>query len=198
MGLSGGIGAGKTLALAEFARLGARTISLDEVSREVSRPGTASHRRIVRAFGRSVLGPGGEINRKGLAALVFARPELRKRLERLTHPAILAELGRRARKAPPGVVVADVPLLFEGGHEGRFDLTLFVSAPPRNRRARVMRRDRLSAAEVARRMRAQLPDRVKERRADLVVLNDGSRKDFKSKVAQYYQAFELISRSAAK
>src|SRR5262245_52099011 len=99
VGLTGGIAAGKSLALAEFARLGAAAVSSDALSRELSRKGTPLHRRLAAAFGPGVLSEDGELDRAALAALVFKRPALRRRLERLTHPAILSELSRRVAAA---------------------------------------------------------------------------------------------------
>lgn len=193
VGLSGGIGTGKSLALRAFARLGALTVSLDEIARGLSRKAGPLHGRVVRAFGAGVLGRGGEIDRARLAERVFARPSERRRLENLSHPLILREMRRRLARARPPVSVVDVPLLFEAGLEPRFDLTLLVSSGNRAQLSRVMRRDALSAARARARIAAQWPMRVKEARADLVVRNDGSPEDLRSRIAQYYRAFELMS-----
>lgn len=195
IGLTGGIGTGKTLALREFERLGARTVSLDGIARELSRKGTVAYRGIVKSFGRGILGASGEIDRARLAELVFARPRLRRRLEFLTHPGILREMERRIGRARGGVVVADVPLLFEAGRQRRFDLTLMVSASRRAQLRRVARRDGLSPAQVRRRISAQWPSGAKEALADVVISNDGSRKDLQSKIRQYYRAFRLMGAS---
>ncbi len=197
IGLTGGIGTGKSLALKEFARRGASTISLDRIAREVTRKGGAVQRRIARAFGLRVLGRDGSLDRSRLAELVFARPLLRRRLEGLTHPSILREMCRRIRRASGPVVVVDVPLLFEGGHESRFDLTLAVTAKPRNQAARVLARDGLCVSQARRRMAAQWPSADKEARADLVVANDGSRADFLSRIGQYQKAFALMAAGRA-
>lgn len=192
IGLTGGIGAGKSLALAEFARCGAAAIASDEIAREQARPGGPAFPRIVRAFGRGVLDPGGAIDRRELAARAFLTPARRRRLERLTHPHILREMRRRLARAR-GVAVVDVPLLFEKGVEGRFDATLLIDAKPRTRLLRVMRREGLSRAEVRRRMSAQLPDSAKRRRADVVLPNEGSREALRARVREYYGAFVLLS-----
>lgn len=196
VGLTGGIGTGKSLALAELARLGAKTVSLDGLAHGLSRKGGPLHRSIVRAFGRGILGAGGEIDRGRLGDLAFRDPSARRRLERATHPGLLAEMRRRIRRARGGVVVVDVPLLFEKGLERRFDVTLAVACSPARQAARVRKRDGLSGAEVRRRMAAQLPSAEKERRADVVVPNDGSRHDFRRRLKAYYEALSLIQRSA--
>lgn len=192
VGLTGGIGAGKSLALSEFARQGARTMSLDAINRDLSRRGGAAYAKIVAAFGRDVLGPDGEIDRRRLGERVFARPRDRRALERLVHPLILREMRSRIRAARGAVVVADVPLLFEKGLEPVFDLTMLVCGGVKARRERIRKRDRLGSAEIGARMAAQWPDAAKAVRADLVVDNDGTRRDLRRKVREFYQAFALI------
>ncbi len=194
IGLTGGTGAGKSLALREFARLGAETISSDAVARAVVRPGRPAYREIVAVFGASVLGEGARLDRRKLSAMVFSSLRLRRRLERITHPKILREMERRIDAAHPGaVVVADVPLLFEGGHQRRFDAAVFVSAPASLRAERIMRRDGLSRRQAQSRMSAQWPETRKAALADVVIVNTGSRKRFLTAVREHYKAMALIA-----
>jgi dephospho-CoA kinase len=173
VGLTGGIGTGKSTALAEFERRGASTVSLDRIAREQARPGRAGHRAVVRAFGRGVLDASGALDRRALGARVFRSPAARRRLERATHPPILREMDRLVRRLA-GVVVVDAPLLFEAGLRGRFDATVLVACAPAAQLRRVARRDGLSAAEARRRVRAQWPLAAKRRLADLTLDNDGT------------------------
>ncbi|MDE1975712.1 MAG: dephospho-CoA kinase [Elusimicrobia bacterium] len=194
IGLTGGTGAGKSLALREFARLGAKTVSSDSVARDVVRPGRLAHRKIAAAFGGSVLDAGGRLDRRKLAAKIFSSPRLRRRLERITHPEILREMERRLGAARPGTVaVADVPLLFEGRHQGRFDAAVFVSAPSALRIERIVRRDGLSRRQALSRMSAQWPEARKAALADVVIANAGNRKRFLAAVQEYYKAMALIA-----
>ncbi len=192
IGLTGGIGSGKTEALRRFSALGASTISLDEIAHEQARPGGAAFLKIVRAFGRRILDDAGRIDRKKVGEKIFSNSNFRKRLERLTHPLILKEMLRKMRLSS-GIVVVDVPLLFEGNHEKHFDATLAVLAPFSERLRRVLKRDRLSNLEIKKRMSSQILDEQRMRRADVVIHNDGSLKAFRQNVAQYYQAFCLIN-----
>src|SRR5208282_1727603 len=112
IGLTGGIGTGKSSLLAAFTRLGAATMSLDDVSHRLSRKGTPLYRRIVRPFGTDSLDSSGEIDRRALGRKVFAHPALRRQLERATHPAILREMRRFIAGSRRPVTVVDVPLLF--------------------------------------------------------------------------------------
>ena len=191
--VTGGIGTGKSEALKAFARAGAETISLDVVAHDLSRKGKPVHRALVREFGRSVLRPGGEIDRKALGAKVFARPRLRRRLEAAAHPPILREMRRRLARSRRPVAVVDVPLLFERGLQREFDVNVVVSAPRELRTRRVMRRDGVSRRQVLLRMRAQMPMAPKERMADVVIQNRGSLRALGRAVSEYQKAFDLIA-----
>lgn len=189
--LTGGIGSGKSTALAELRRLGAATVSLDEIARRQARPGGPGHRAITRAFGRGVLGPGGEIDRRALGERVFRDPAARRRLERAVHPAILREM-RRAVRAARGVVVVDVPLLFEKGLQDGFDATLLVACPRAEQARRVARRDGLSAAEARRRVAAQWPMARKRALADYTLDNGGARAALRARVRALHAGLSLL------
>jgi dephospho-CoA kinase len=192
VGLTGGIGTGKSETLRAFRRLGAATLCLDEVAHQVLAKGGPAYGPVRRAFGRGVLGGGGEIDRRALGRLVFARPGLRRRLERLTHPVILGRMRRHMRAQRRGLMIVDVPLLFEAGLEKEFDLTAVVTASRLTRLRRLRRRDGLPLRELRRRMAAQLPLARKARRADMVIGNDGTLGELSRKVREYHRAFELI------
>ncbi|MDD5629274.1 MAG: dephospho-CoA kinase, partial [Elusimicrobia bacterium] len=184
VGLTGGMGSGKSEALRALRRLGARTLCLDEVAHRVLAKGGAAYGPVLRSFGPAVLGRDGEIDRGALGRAVFAAPRLRRRLERLTHPAILREMRRRIRKSRRhrGLLVVDAPLLFEAGLEKEFDLTAVVTASRARRIRRLRRRDDLPLRELRRRMAAQLPLAEKARRADVVIGNDGTRGELRRKL----------------
>lgn len=187
VGLTGGIGSGKSLALAELSRQGAMTLSLDDVARSQARPGMPVHKAMIKAFGTA--------DRRALAGIVFKSPQARRRLERLTHPPILREMRRWLANAK-GVAVVDVPLLFEGRYQEEFDVTVSVEAPRAARLRRVSRRDGARATDVRRRMAAQLSDQRRAALADVVWRNDGAKTDFKKRVREYYRAFDLLRRGA--
>lgn len=189
--LTGGIGAGKSAVLAEFERRGAATVSLDRLAREQARPGRAGHRAIVRAFGRGILDENGAVNRRALGEKVFRDPAALRRLERATHPLILREMDRLVSRLR-GVVVVDVPLLFEKKLEDRFDATLLVACPEAERVRRVVRRDGLKAAEVRRRAAAQMPEAAQRRRADFTLENDGTPAALRAKVRALHAGLSLL------
>lgn len=136
VGLTGGIGAGKTTALRFFAEAGALTLSADEVVHQLYGR-EAVKRALAGYFGPGVLGSQGEVDRRGLAEAVRGRPDRLAWLESLTHPLVGEELSRFISEAPAGsVVVCEVPLLFEVGMEHRFDLVVTIEAGGEDRRKR--------------------------------------------------------------
>lgn len=191
MGLTGGLASGKSSALREFARRGAAVVDLDAIAREQARPGKPGHRAITRAFGRGVLGPDGVVDRARLGARVFRSPAARRRLENATHPHILREMGRRVKRAK-GVVIVDVPLLFEKNLQGRFDATLAVTCPPAAQIRRAARRDGLAPAEIRRRLKAQWPMARKAAAADAVLANDGTLSRLKAQVRAWHEGLTLL------
>jgi dephospho-CoA kinase len=174
IGLTGGIGAGKTVVARRLAELGALVVDADALAREVVEPGTAGLDSVVAEFGSGVLAADGSLDRAALAKVVFGDDAARARLNAIVHPLV----GRRAAEliaaAPPGaVVVQDVPLLVETGAAGRYDLVVVVEAPEEVRVGRLAR-DRGMAAEEARaRIAAQASDAERRAVADVVLVNDG-------------------------
>ena len=174
IGLTGGIGSGKTTVAALLAQKGAFVIDTDLLAREVVEPGPVLD-AIRREFGDAVIRPDGTLDRPALARIIFADDTKRARLNQLTHPEILKRvLGIIATQPPDAMVVVVVPLLFESGFERSCDQVLVVLAPPEQRRQRLQERDGISGTEVEARMRAQLPDAEHERRADIIIRNDGN------------------------
>lgn len=194
VGLTGGLASGKSEALRAFAACGAWTLSLDEVAHALSRKGRPAWRGVVRAFGKGVLDPRGELDRAALAEKAFSRPGLLERLEKATHPHILREMRRRLQACRRPVAVVDVPLLFEKDLQSGFDASVLVAAPARLRLQRAVRRG-MRRADARRRMGAQFPQSRKQKLADAVLENAGSLADLRRSVRERYAAFRLIALS---
>lgn len=173
VGLTGGIGAGKSAVAAIFAQLGAFIVDTDAIAREVVAPNSDGLREIARVWPRAVRG--GALDRAALADIVFADPSARERLNALLHPHIRRIAFEREARAKTGqMVVHVVPLLFETGYDHLVDKTVLVVAPLEQRIARVVARDRLDEARVRARMATQMePERAREA-ADFVIENDGN------------------------
>lgn len=194
--LTGGIGSGKSRVAALLRELGAAVISADELAREVTRRCRPAYHAVVEAFGPEVVGPDGELDRRALARRVFADPDARRRLEAITHPAIMAEMAARlaalgSAPEPPPAVVLEIPLLFETGRERDFEQVWVVTAPDEVRLRRVVERDGLPPEEVRARMCAQLPQEEKARRAHVVIDNGGDWEATERQVRAAWQRWVL-------
>ncbi len=176
IGLTGGIASGKSLVSEELARRGAALVDADQVSRELTRPGSPVLAELVEAFGPDILQSDGVLDRKGLAGRVFGDPRALDRLNQITHPAIWKEihhqLGELSQTHPVVVLVA--PLLLEHGGERYVDQVWVVHVRPEVQLERLMRRDGLSAEQAEARRSAQISASERLQRADVVIDNSGS------------------------
>jgi dephospho-CoA kinase len=175
VGLTGGIGAGKSEVSARLAAQGAVVIDADAIAREVVEPGTEGLAKVVEAFGRGVLLPDGTLDRPRLGEIVFADPELRGRLNAIVHPRVGARMAELERAAGPGaIVVLDVPLIAESGRTDDYDLVVVVDAPPRVQVDRLVRRRGMTREQARARMEAQASREQRLAIADIVIDNSGS------------------------
>jgi len=178
IGLTGGIATGKSTVAAMLAERGAAVVDSDRVAREVVEPGTAGLAAVVSAFGDGVVDGTGRLDRARLAALIFADPGRRRRLEEILHPLIRTrtlELAAAATAAGPPLIAVDVPLLFEVGRQRDFpDGVMLVYADAATQLQRLREREGLDAEAAARRLAAQLPIDGKRSLATWVIDNRGS------------------------
>lgn len=189
IGITGGIGSGKSTVAALLAKRGALVIDTDAIAREVVKPPSPVLDAIVAEFGNGVRMANGTLDRPALARIVFADPRKRAQLNRLTHPAIRDATLARIAAAPSGAVIAAiVPLLFESGFDAHCDVVVAVTADPKLRARRAGARDKLTTEDIAARMDAQLSDSEYERRATHVVRNDGDLAQLEAQVDRLWQA----------
>jgi dephospho-CoA kinase len=176
-GLTGGLASGKGVVGARFAARGLPVVNADELARAVVVPGSDGLAAVVEAFGRDVLGSRDELDRKKLAARVFADPEARRRLEAITHPRIQALMQERTaelRRRGEPLACYEAPLLVEVSLTERLRPLVVVAATEAHQLARAQKRDGTNEAEARRRVLAQLPLAEKVKVADYVIENDGS------------------------
>jgi dephospho-CoA kinase len=179
--ITGGIGAGKSEALAAFARHGAATVSSDEIVHRLLRDDAEVREELLGRFGERILDDAGQVNRAAIAEIVFVDPEALAWLEGLLHPRVTREyLEWREQLAevpnPPSVCATEVPLLYEVGGQERFDVVVVVTAPADVR----AKRTQVAAGEREPRL---LPDTVKVAQADFAYVNDGSLEELDAFVA---------------
>jgi dephospho-CoA kinase len=178
VGLTGGIATGKSHALRRLAAAGFHTLDLDRIAHEIITRGGPGYSAVVEAFGRRILGPEGEIDRKILGAIVFADAAARERLNAIVHPLVREEEARRASGADADAVsVTDAALLVEAGVHLRFDRLVVAHCPPEAQLERLRRRDGLDAAAAAARIAAQMPQDEKLRYAHYPLDTSGSFED---------------------
>ena len=164
VGLTGGIGTGKSEVSRRLAAHGAVVIDADLIAREV-----------VEAFGGDVLRPDGELDRARLGDLVFADPELRSKLNAIIHPRVARRMAELERAAGPGaIVIHDVPLIAEAGRAGAYDVVVVVDAPPKIQAERLVRRRGMTREQARARMAAQASRKQRLAIADIVIDNCGS------------------------
>ena len=190
IGLTGGIASGKTTVSATLRELGATVLDADAVARAVVEPGQPALAEIVAVWGPEVLGADGRLDRKKLAARVFASPAERARLNAITHPRVGAETARQlAALAAAGteVVIYDVPLLVESKLHLGMNGVIVVAVPEAVQLARLMARDGLTEAEARLRLSAQLPLADKLAVADWVIDNSGSFEDTRRRTFEVWQ-----------
>jgi dephospho-CoA kinase len=175
VGLTGGIGSGKSAVSARLAGHGALVIDSDRLAREVVAPGTEGLAEIVATFGEQVRGPDGSLDRPALGEIVFRDPTARGRLEAIIHPRVRARTAELAMAAAPdAVVVNDVPLLVEVGLAPTYHLVVVVRTAPQIRVGRLVEHRGMSVDEAHRRIAAQASDERREAAADVVLVNEGA------------------------
>jgi dephospho-CoA kinase len=176
VGLTGGIGSGKSAVAARLAELGALVVDSDVLAREAVAAGTDGQGEVVAAFGGGVLTAAGEIDRAAVGRIVFSDLTARRRLEEIVHPRVRARMGEIVAAAPPdAIVVNDVPLLVEAGLARTFDLVMVVLASERIRIARLVRDRGLTEEDARARIAAQVSDSERRAVADIVIVNEGTR-----------------------
>ncbi|SET00946.1 dephospho-CoA kinase [Geodermatophilus poikilotrophus] len=186
IGLTGGIGSGKSTVAGLLAARGARIVDADRIAREVVEPGTPGLQAVVAAFGQEVLTAEGALDRPALAAVVFADPDARRRLDGIVHPLVRARATELVAAAPPdAVVVQDVPLLVETGQAASYDLVLVVEADLDTRVRRLVGRG-LSEEDARARIAAQASDEQRRAVADVVLDNSGSIEDLEAQVDRFW------------
>jgi dephospho-CoA kinase len=199
VGLTGGIGSGKSAAADEFARLGAAVVDTDAIAHELTRAGGAAIAGVRRVLGDEFVDATGAMDRAKVRALVFADAAAKARLEGLLHPMIRAESERRiAAAAAAPYVVHVVPLLVESpDYRRRVQRVLVIDCPPQVQKARVRQRSGLAADEIERIIGAQLPRATRRAAADDVIDNSGSLAALHKQVRALHRRYLELARAPA-
>ena len=197
VGLTGGIGSGKSTVARMLEERGAVVFDADLLAREAVEPGTPGHTAVIERFGADVLAPGGELDREALASIVFADPSARRDLEQIVHPEVrrLFAEGSEAYHDTDRIVVFSAPLLVESGMHTAFEILVVVSATVATQIERLMRQRGMSEPAIRARIDAQAPLEDKAAVADFLVDNEGTLAELQSQVERLWH--DLSARAVA-
>jgi dephospho-CoA kinase len=200
VGLTGGIGTGKSTVARMLEKRGAVVFDADVLARQAVAPGTPGFDQVVERFGPNVLAPGGGLDREALGSIVFSDPAARRDLEGIVHPEVrrmFAE-GCEEYRDSDRVVVFSAPLLVETGMHTAFDLLIVVSAPVATQIERLMRGRGMAERDVQARIAAQLPLGAKAEVADILVDNEGTLEDLEGRVDRVWRDLDAQARAGAR
>jgi dephospho-CoA kinase len=197
VGLTGGIGSGKSTVARMLEERGAVVFDADLLAREAVEPGTPGHAAVIERFGADVLAPGGALDREALASIVFADPSARRDLEQIVHPEVrrLFAEGSEAYRDTDRIVVFSAPLLVETGMHTAFEILVVVSATVVTQIERLMRQRGMSEAAIRARIDAQAPLEDKAAVADFLVDNGGTIAELENQVERLWH--DLSARAVA-
>jgi len=191
VGLTGGLGSGKSTVARMLAERGAVVVDADELARRALDPGSSGYEKVLRSFGDEVLAPGGTIDRDALASEVFSDPEKRRTLESITHPEVFRLLAGEVEtlRDTDAIVVFDAPLIVETGFADACDVVVAIAIDPELQFARV--RDRgMEETDARARLAAQVSPEERESRADEVLRNDGSLDELEARVDHLWASLQ--------
>ncbi len=197
VGLTGGIASGKSTVAAMFVELGAHLVDTDQLARQAVAPGSPAFGEIVAAFGPGVLGPDGNLDRRGLRQRVFSDAGARARLNAIVHPRVAAlvegQLKRLEASDPGGVALIDVPLLYETNWQGRYAAVVLVYAPAKMQARRLMDRDEVDGRAAQTALSAQMDIEEKRAKAQFVVDNSGGMAETRKQVKAVWSRLRAMA-----
>jgi dephospho-CoA kinase len=196
IGLTGGIGTGKSTATRMFAELGVPVIDADEIARELTSPGTEYSRKIISLLGNDILGADGNIDRKKLRNIIFDDSSKRHAIEMLLHPVIIKIMLERARTYSSPYLVLSIPLLVEAGLKNIVDRVLVIDSPEDLQIVRATMRDKISEEEIIKVISVQSDRQYRLSQADDIIVNDGSLDEFREEITRLDRIYREISHAS--
>ena len=194
IGLTGGLATGKSHVRVRVATIGLPTIDADTIAREVVRPGEPAWRDIRQRFSNDIWKTDGSLNRAALASIIFSDEAARKDLEDILHPRVYSVirnwLNELAQARIHRAAVAEIPLLYETGHDDDFDKVIVVECEAKTQLQRVMARDGLSKEDAQQRIAIQLPTAQKAAKADIVISTDGTLEETDAQIDRFVKELD--------
>jgi dephospho-CoA kinase len=196
VGVTGGIGSGKSLVCSLFSHLNVPVLSADDIAKELMQSDKALRQALVVLLGAETFGSDGTLNRKHVAEKIFSSPGLQRKVNQLVHPRVEAEIQKRFGKlAQSGnkIAIVEAALIYEAGFDKQLDTVIVVDAPEEDRIRRVVERDRTTVEAVRKRIVAQAGPESKIRKADYVIKNSGSVIDLEQAVRFLFSILTTIA-----
>ena len=196
IGVTGGIGSGKTAVCSIFAHLGVPVLFADDIAKELSSTDSAIRKRLIALLGESAFQTDGSLNRSFIASEIFSNKSLKQKIESIIHPRIEKEIDRRIKELADReqlIVIVEAALIYEAGLHKKLDAVVVVDAAESERISRVRKRDVISEDAVRSRMTAQLDVKKKLEKADYIIYNNGTLEELESKVQFLYIVFNQLT-----
>jgi dephospho-CoA kinase len=193
VGLTGGIGSGKSTVADAFANLGIATFSADVISHALSQKGRVAYQNIVEVFGTGILKPDGELDRKALGDIIFSDERQKSQLESILHPLIMQALHQQADAASTEYCVLDIPLLINTAERERVDRILVVQCEQQERIARIQKRNGWSLQKINRVINSQVSEQALIAAADDIIDNSGDVAAIRAQVARLHQEYLVFA-----
>ncbi|HYR42796.1 MAG TPA: dephospho-CoA kinase [Terriglobia bacterium] len=201
VGLTGGIGTGKSTVGIMFIELGCHLLDADRITHELFRPGEPVYTAVVQAFGENILSPDGTINRSVLGEIVFSDPRARTKLNGIVHPAVVQRqrdwLNEMEAKDPNGIGIVDAALMIEVGTYKNYDKVIVVTCTPDVQKQRLRARSGLSEEQIEARIGSQMPLEEKVKYADFVIENSGDLANARRQVAEVSSKLRELAASTS-
>ena len=194
IGLTGGIGSGKSTVADMFADLGVPVIDMDQIARQVVEPGQPALKQIAEIFGNNIIGPDGQLNRSQLSQIIFNSTEKRHQLEAILHPLIREETVRKLAKIDAPYCVVVIPLLIESDQRSLIDRILVIDAPETLQISRTMQRDGISTKQAEKIMATQVDRQSRLAAADDIINNVGEMEALRLQVNKLDQTYRALAK----
>ncbi len=194
IGITGGIGSGKSLACEYFKKLGCKIFYADEIAKNLYFSNKKLRAALVKQFGEKILNENGLLNFPEFRKIVFKSDANQKRVNKIVHPFVISEILSQSKKARSKIVIVEAALIFESGFEKYNDYTILIYSSIKNRTERVQKRSKLSKSVIKSIMKLQMPENEKRQKADIVIENDGTKKDLQKKVKFVYGVLKALAK----
>lgn len=189
IGVTGGIGSGKSLVCEYFKKLGCKILHADKIAKDIYKTNSELKRKLKKEFGYVIFNKRNEIDLNALRQVIFSDKKTQHRINEIVHPYVIRETTKEANHSKEKIVIKEAALIFESGSDAHLDFTILVYADKKTRMQRVMNRDGVTAKLVLNIMKLQMPENEKMKRADFIIKTNSTKEDLYIKIQFLYNLF---------